>query len=82
MSKKLKELQEERATKLKANKALCDTADTEKRDLSDAEAKTFDDTTAEIRALDQKIARQKEIDEQRAISAAEHGTRHCSATGP
>jgi len=76
MSKKLKQLQEERATKLKANNVLCDTADTEKRDLSDAEAKTFDDTTAEIRALDEKIARQKEIDEQRAISAGEHGTRH------
>jgi HK97 family phage major capsid protein len=74
--KKLQQLLEERAAKLKANKALVDAAETEKRDLSEAEGKTFDDTTAEIRALDGQIARAKQIEEQRAITAGEHGTRH------
>ncbi|MDO7851392.1 phage major capsid protein [Hymenobacter convexus] len=69
MKKTLKQLMEERAAKLKANQALLTAADTEQRDLSDAEATTFDNTTAEIRALDEQIVRAKAIEEQRAITA-------------
>ncbi|MBH8558988.1 phage major capsid protein [Hymenobacter negativus] len=75
--KKLQQLLEERATKLKANQALMDAADADNhRDLSDAEAKSFDANTEEIRALDEKITRARAAEEQRATLAGQNGTRH------
>ena len=60
--KKLKQLQEERATKLSDSQALVSTAETEKRELTAEEETRFDALTAEMRALDTKIARAKEME--------------------
>ncbi|WP_374322175.1 phage major capsid protein [Brevundimonas sp.] len=61
-------LREKRAAKRDAIEAIVKTAQTDNRDLTDAEAKTFDDGRAEIRSLDQQIQRAEFLaeDERRA----------------
>ncbi|MGY3091090.1 HK97 family phage major capsid protein [Hymenobacter sp. UYAg731] len=68
--KNLKQLLEERATKLTAAQELTNLAETEKRELTADEETRFDGLTAEIRALDAKIARAKEVE---AVTAAAAG---------
>lgn len=67
--KTLKQLMEERATKLADSQALVTTAETEKRELSADEETRFDALTGELKDLDAKIARAKEMDAQRAAAA-------------
>jgi HK97 family phage major capsid protein len=67
--KKLKELLEERAAKLKDSLALVDTAEAEKRELNADEEKRYDGLTAEIKALDTQITRARDIEQQRAAGA-------------
>ncbi|MDO7888280.1 phage major capsid protein [Hymenobacter cheonanensis] len=67
--KKLKELLEERAAKLKDSLALVDTAEAEKRDLTAEEATRFDALGGEIGALDVQITRARVVEAQRAAAA-------------
>jgi HK97 family phage major capsid protein len=78
--KSLKQLQEERAAKVQASQALITTAETEKREFTEAENTAFDAAAAEIRSLDAAITRAKVVEETRAISAggAAETVRHTS----
>lgn len=68
-------LREKRAAKRDAIEAIVKTAQTDNRDLTEAEAKTFDDGRAEIRSLDQQIQRAEFLaeDERRAPAEPIHG---------
>jgi HK97 family phage major capsid protein len=60
---RLHELQEKRAEAVKAMRALADLAETEKRDLTEAEEKRFGELKAEIADLDKKIERAQTLAE-------------------
>ncbi|MGY2133647.1 phage major capsid protein [Hymenobacter sp. HD11105] len=80
--KKFKELTEDRAKKLGEARALTDAAETEKRELTEAEEQRFDALTKEVKELDVKIARAKEIEDVRAINAgsSSEAVRHGGST--
>lgn len=73
--KKLKELLEERAAKLKAAQAITTLAETEKRELKPDEEKQYDDLVAEMRALEIKIDRAREMERLEGEEAARSGQR-------
>ena len=68
--KKLKELLEERAAKLKDSLALVDTAEAEKRELNKDEETRYDTLTGDIAVLDGQISRARTVEAQRAAGAA------------
>lgn len=71
---KLHELQESRAAAVADMRALADTAETEKRDLTPAEDKTFGDLKTKIADLDKKIGRAMTLAEaERSAPAIVHG---------
>lgn len=61
--KKLAELQQERASKVKAQKALLDKRKAEKRNFSEEESQQFNTLDDEIRTLDTEIEQRKREDE-------------------
>lgn len=71
---KVHELQEARATAVTNMRALADLAETEKRDLTPAEEKTFGDLKTSITDLDKKIGRAQTLaDAERSAPAIVHG---------
>lgn len=70
---KLHELQQARAAAVSEMRALTDKADVEKRDLTEAEGKTFDDLKKKVGELDTKIARAQAVaDFERSAPAITH----------
>lgn len=61
MSKKLKELQEERALKVAEMRSLNDKAGEEKRDLTEDEKSQWDELDGEVRSLDKDIEREQRM---------------------
>lgn len=61
MSKKLKELQEERALKVAEMRSLNDKAGEEKRDLTEDEKSQWDELDGEVRSLDEDIKREERM---------------------
>ncbi len=59
---RLNELTEQRAKAVAAMRALMDTAESEGRDLTDDEAKSFEEHKGAVKALDAKIERAKALD--------------------
>lgn len=72
--KKLAELQQERAAKIKAQKALLDKRKAEKRDFSEDEATQFRSLNDEIDDLDQKIEEARSIEKAEKRAAELAGT--------
>ena len=79
--KKLAELLQERAEKVKAQKALLDARKEEKRDFTEEEVTTFRNLTTEIEALDTKIKLRKEEEAAEKRAAELDGTPVDTTTG-
>lgn len=71
--KKLAELQQERASKVKAQKDLLDKRKAENRAFNEAETKEFNDLDDEIRTLDQQIEQRKKEDDAEKRAAGLNG---------
>jgi HK97 family phage major capsid protein len=65
---RLPALLEARASAVAAMKALLDGAASAARDLTEAESKTFEDRKAEVAQLDQRIARQRAVDDMERVT--------------
>jgi HK97 family phage major capsid protein len=75
-AEELKKLEEQRADLVDQMKKLADTAETEKRALSEEESATFDDLEAQIKALDatlEKIKKAKDMGETQQSDPAPEG---------